>query len=231
MKEQLQMLWELQALDQQKKSVGQRKDCVSSDEVRALWQQLQQVSGLRGADRQRLEAVQKECMQQEKELNGLTEQLKTMEKRLYSGELTHVKEMEQLKAKCENFRQEVGSLETILLSNMETSETLGSTIALQEKQIEETKRAHAKKQQDMAACIRQAEQEISELEAEAQDLAARIDPQVFAVFQRLKTKYSAPVAKLENGICSGCRMSIPTSQTVSSAVAIQYCDNCGRMLL
>lgn len=231
MKEQLQRLWDLQCLEQRKKAVSQRRETVSSDEVREIWQQVQQLLRQAAQDRQKLEAQKLVCDAKEEQVSSLARQLQALEKRLYSGELTHVKEMEQLKVKCEELKRDIGVQEDSLFETMEVCEVLSESVKAAEQQTEERKRCHAKKQQELAARSKQAEQEMEAAALDCQALEAIIDPSLLSNYQRLKSKMANPVAKLENGICSGCRMSIPTRQSSAGQNAVVYCDNCGRILL
>jgi len=230
MKEQLQMLWELQGLEQRMKSAAHRQEAVNSEEVRKLWQDIQQFSRTMAADKKNLESKQLLCERQEEKLSSLSAQLKVSEKRLYSGELTHTKEMEQLKTKCEELQRDITLQETALLSTMEECEKLSGQITAYERQTAEAKKMHQKKQQDMAAQARHTNEELAAVEADYKLLTQQINTEILAVYQRLKTKYAAPVSRLENGVCSGCRMSIPTRQSVSMDTIV-CCDNCGRILL
>lgn len=231
MKEELQKLWQLQCLEQQKKTASQRRETVSSEEVRGVWQEVQQLLRQAERDQQKFEALKLVCDTQEQQVNGLILQLKALEQRLYSGELTHAKEMEQLKTKCEDLKRDIDAQEAKLFETMEACERISESLQDIRQQTEERKRSHAKKQQELAARSKQAEQEIENVELDCRGLEAGIDPSVLSIYQKLKNKMTNPVAKLENGICSGCRMSIPTRQSAAGLSTLVHCDNCGRILL
>lgn len=231
MKDQIKSLWELQCLEQRQKTAAQSRENVNSDEVRIIWQEIQHLAKQIAADKQKLEALKLTCAAREEQVNSLVAQLKTFEKQLYSGELTHVKELEQLKTKCEEIKQDIERQEAALFETMEVCEGLSESIKATEQQAEERKRSHSRKQQELAVRTKQADQEADAAEQACQAVAAGIDPAILLSYHRLKSKIANPVAKLENGVCSGCRMSTPTRQASAVQDTVVYCDNCGRILL
>lgn len=231
MKEQIKSLWELQCLEQRQKTAAQSRENVNSDEVRIIWQEIQHQAKRIMADKQKLDSLKLICAAREEQINSLVVQLKAFEKQLYSGELTHVKEMEQLKTKCEEIKQDIETQEAALFETMEVCEGLAESIKAAEQQVEERKRSHSKKQQDLAVRSKQADQEADAAEQACQAVSASIDPAILLSYHKLKNRIANPVAKLENGVCSGCRMSTPTRQSSAAQDTVAYCDNCGRILL
>ncbi len=62
--------------------------------------------------------------------------------------------------------------------------------------------------------------------------ARKIEPQMLAKYRSIKQHCAPPMAKLVNGQCSGCFMSLPSATLldIRAGERIVECDNCGRIL-
>ncbi len=62
--------------------------------------------------------------------------------------------------------------------------------------------------------------------------AGKLDPQLLAKYRSIKQHCTPPMAKLVNGQCSGCFMSLPSATLleIRNGSRIVECDNCGRIL-
>ena len=62
--------------------------------------------------------------------------------------------------------------------------------------------------------------------------AKKIDPDLLAKYRNIKQHCTPPMAKLVNGQCSGCFMSLPSATLldIKNGSRIVECDNCGRIL-
>lgn len=230
MKEQLDMLCELQVLEQQKRTAAGRKERISVEEVRLLWQDVRLLTQGLAADREELTALEKTCADRERELNALTRQCQDLEKKLYGGEITNVKEIEQVRARCDLLRRDIGQRENDAVAGLEDCERLTAKIAGDEAGLHEKKHLHAERQQLVAQEAARSDAELAELDERCRALTAKLDPAVLRLFRELARKLPQPVARVAGGICGGCRRSLPTNQTVQAKEKIIYCDNCGRIL-
>lgn len=70
------------------------------------------------------------------------------------------------------------------------------------------------------------------LETSLQSLLDELPRNVAQLFRRLRQRDLAVVVAERRGVCSGCGLSVPTSQitAIRSAEEIQRCQNCGRIL-
>ena len=62
--------------------------------------------------------------------------------------------------------------------------------------------------------------------------AKNLDPKLLAKYRSIKQHCTPPMAKLVNGQCSGCFMSLPSATLleIRNGARIVECDNCGRIL-
>jgi predicted nucleic acid-binding Zn-ribbon protein len=72
---------------------------------------------------------------------------------------------------------------------------------------------------------------LSELGQKRQRLSSEIDTEMVELYQQLKKQKGTAVAKVEQGICRGCRISLSASelQRVRSG-GLTQCSSCGRIL-
>lgn len=230
MKEQLRILSQLQGLEQKKHALTIQKGKVDSEDVRRLWQEIRLLSQDITATRGKLADLEKICVQQEADLAAISKQCSQLEAKLYSGEITNLKEIEQVKGKCEAARKDIVAREEDALVNMENLEQLTALVTKDEKELQEKRRRHSESQQKISTTLAQLVAQLAEVEGQCRELASKVDPALLAKFKELSRKKPQPIARLENGICSGCRMSVPVRQT-SQSHDLSYCDNCGRILL
>jgi predicted nucleic acid-binding Zn-ribbon protein len=76
-------------------------------------------------------------------------------------------------------------------------------------------------------------QELFDAEFAREEVLESISSELITIYNDIKKrKKGIAVAMIKNGICSGCRMSLPVA-TISEARkcdAIIICENCGRIL-
>lgn len=231
MKDQLGMLSELQVLEEQKRLIGGRKEKISVEEVRLLWQEVRLLAQGLAADRERLTALEAAGANRERELTLLTRQCQDLEKKLYGGEITSVKEIEQVRDRCDSLRRDIGRREDDAVAGLEECERLAAKVTAAEAVLQGKKRLHAEKQHLVTQEAARSDAELAGIEERCRALTARLDPGLLRMFRELARKLPRPVAKVAGGVCGGCRRSLPTNQLAQAKEKLMYCDNCGRILL
>ena len=73
---------------------------------------------------------------------------------------------------------------------------------------------------------------LQEMRANTDQEAKKVDAGLLAKYRSIKQHCTPPMAKLVNGQCSGCFMSLPSATLldIRSGDKIVVCDNCGRIL-
>lgn len=73
---------------------------------------------------------------------------------------------------------------------------------------------------------------LQQMRANTEAEAKKIDPKLLAKYRTIKQHCTPPMAKLINGQCSGCFMSLPSATLLElkNGDRIMECDNCGRIL-
>ena len=75
-------------------------------------------------------------------------------------------------------------------------------------------------------------EKLKSLRANTDQEAKKVDPELLAKYRSIKQHCTPPMAKLVNGQCSGCFMSLPSATllVIRTGDKIVECDNCGRIL-
>ena len=75
-------------------------------------------------------------------------------------------------------------------------------------------------------------EKLQQMRANTEQEAKRIDPDLLNKYRAIKQHCTPPMAKLVNGQCSGCFMSLPSATLleIRNGSRIVECDNCGRIL-
>jgi predicted nucleic acid-binding Zn-ribbon protein len=230
-KEQLRILCKLQALEQRKRLLSNQKANCDAGEVRQLWQDIRLLGQSLVVDKEKLVCLEKVCARQEDDLLSASKHCQMMETKLYGGEITNLKELDQMKAKCESLRKDVAEREDEVVANMEYYEQLREQIVQSETLLQEKKLLHAEKQIKLSQDLTGFDAQIAVVNAEYNLLSGKVEPVLMSNFKNLERKLTQPVATIENGVCSGCRRSIPTNQLALTQTSVVQCDNCGRFLL
>jgi len=86
-------------------------------------------------------------------------------------------------------------------------------------------------QQQLSADMEQLKAVLSNLQHKRQTLSAEIDPGAVELYHELKEKKGTAVAKVEQGICRGCRISLSATELQRArSGSLTQCSSCGRIL-
>ncbi len=182
-------------------------------------------------EHQRLEELRRQQNAAEWETDDLRDKLTTAEGKLYSGRITNPKELTSLQHEIDGLKARRDQLEDKTLEIMDQVEFTTAKVAAISSQLERLEAEWSSQQQQLSSDIEQLKTILSDLNDEWQLLSAKIDPQVIEFYLELKKHKGMAVAKVEQGVCRGCQISLPTTdlQRVRSGSMVQ-CSSCGRIL-
>jgi predicted nucleic acid-binding Zn-ribbon protein len=167
------------------------------------------------------------------EVDGLREKSLSLNDRLYSGAITHPRELEGLQKEVSNIQdllqQRDAALQEMLLKVQE-SQARCTTL---KEELSDVRTAWENRRAELNERIRQLVAEQESIVGQRSQLAATIEPMELRRYENLrKTKGGRAVAKVERGLCQACRMSLPTQQLqrVRAGRQVVLCSSCGRML-
>ena len=183
------------------------------------------------SQRQHLEELKRQQHSAEWEIDDLTNKIASLEQKLYDGRIKNPKELT-------NLQHEVGGLKTRrdqledkvleIMDRVELAEASGATISNELKSLEAKWR---RQQQHLTIDIEQLKIILTDLEQKHQLILAEVDSHMVNLYQELKRQRGTAVAKVDQGMCRGCRISLPTSELQRArSGSLVRCGSCGRIL-
>ena len=183
------------------------------------------------SEQQHLEELGRQQQSAEWEMDDLVDKLTAAEEQLYSGSVKNPKELTSLQHEVDGLKARRSQLEDKVLEIMDRFELATANVATISDELKRLEAEWHSQQQQLSTEIEQLKTTLSNLEQERQLLSAEIDSQVIELYHELRKQKGTAVAKVEQGICRGCRISLPTTdlQRVRSGSLVQ-CSSCGRIL-
>ena len=165
------------------------------------------------------------------EIDDLTAKIKETEKKLYGGKIFNSKELGSLQQETDDLKKRRSALED---KSLELMDQLEDT----RKAIENSKEELAKLQAEWQAQQKQFVVELMQLKAaqavhetNRQQIGALIDADTLFTYQELRKRKGLAVAKVEQGICQGCRITLPnTDLQRAKGGGVVRCSSCGRII-
>ena len=177
----------------------------------------------------KLEAERKNC---ERTSNSIIEHLQKIEKRLYSGAVTNPKELsaaEEERVFTQIRRKEADEK---LLEILLEIESLGDDLSQARDTLEQLQAERPGVIAKLENRKNDLSRELADLHRRRDDLSPHIEAQSAILYNSLSaSKNGYAVAKVEGGMCQGCRLALSTSelQRARSSKIVQ-CSSCRRIL-
>jgi len=183
------------------------------------------------SEQQRLDELRHQQHSAEWEIDNLVSKLTAAEEQLYSGRIKNPKELTNLQHEVDMLKAKRDQLENNVLEIMDQVELAEASIAATSSEFKKLEAEWHSQQQQLSADIEALKSKLSDLKHKRQLLSAEIAPQAAEVYDKLRKHKGQAVAKVEQGICRGCRISLPSSelQQARSDNLVQ-CSSCGRIL-
>ncbi len=182
-------------------------------------------------EQKKLEELTRQQRSTEWEIDDLTTKIKATENKLYGGKIFNSKELSNLQLETDDFKKMRSGLEDKALDLMDQSELTRKTIASSKEELIKLEAQWQTQQKQLAAELEQLKTAHIELESKQQQLTALIEAGVVSTYQELRKRKGLAVAKVEQGICQGCRIVLPNSdlQQAKSGGLVR-CSSCGRII-
>lgn len=157
-----------------------------------------------------------------------------VEAKLYGGSVRNPKELSDLQADLNSLQAQVRKREDDLLSLLVELEEAEGELARAEADCAALE-AHWAEERDRLLQEKAAlEPEVQRLESMRGDRSSGADRSALNLYQALRQRRGGwAVAKVERGMCQGCRISLPTSvlQKARAGLGLVQCVSCERILL
>jgi len=182
-------------------------------------------------EQQHLEELGRQQHSVEWETEDIVNKLTSAEEKLYGGKVSNPKELTNLQHEVKGLRVRRNQLEDKTLEIMDRVELSTASVATRSSELKTVEAKWHSRQQQLSTDMEQLKATLSDLKHKRQLLSAQIDPQAIEFYQKLKKQKGQAVAKVEQGICHGCRISLPTSELQRARGSnLVQCSSCGRIL-
>ena len=182
-------------------------------------------------EQQHLEELRRQQHSEEWEIEDLVSKLTTAEGKLYSGRIKNPKELTNLQHEVDGLRVRRDQLEDKALAIMDRVELSTTSVDTLSNELKTLEAEWHSQQQQLSTNMEQLKTTLSDLKHKRQLLSVKIDPQAIELYQELKKQRRQAVAKVEQGICRGCRISLPTTELQRArGDSLVQCSSCGRIL-
>ena len=183
------------------------------------------------SERQHLDELNRQQHSAEWEVEDLTGKLTTAEEKLYSGRIRNPKELTSLKREADGLRARRTQLEDKILGIMDQVELATATVLAVGNELKTLEAEWRHQQQQLSSEMERLKTTVSELKHKRQLLVANVDSTAVEVYHKLRKQKGTAVAKVEQGICSGCRISLSTTELQRArGGSLVQCSSCGRIL-
>lgn len=183
------------------------------------------------SEQRRLDELKHQQHSAEWEIDDLVSKVTAAEEQLYSGRIKNPKELTNLQHEVDILKAKRDQLENKALEIMDQVESTEASVAAKSSELNRLETEWHRQQQQLSTDIETLKSKLSDLGHKRQLISAEVDPQAVVVYDKLRQQKGQAVAKVEQGICRGCRISLPFSglQQVRSGNLVQ-CGSCGRIL-
>jgi predicted nucleic acid-binding Zn-ribbon protein len=207
-----------QALNQKVSQLGER-------------QALDNVQSQLASEQKRLEELGHRQHTAEWEVDDILSKIAAAEEKLYSGKITNPKELSSLQHEVAIMKAKGDQLENRALEIIDQVEAAEQSVAASSNQCQKLEDEWHHQQRQLSDEIEQLESHLADLKKRRQQLSDEIESQAVELYEKIRRQKKPPVAKVEQGICRSCRISLSASelQRARSGQPVQ-CGSCGRIL-
>ncbi|MCR2044931.1 zinc ribbon domain-containing protein [Anaerosalibacter massiliensis] len=231
--EQLELLWELQKHEDYLKIIKKKlEDLAKTSYIETMTIRIETLEqGLNDKEKS-LERNSELFRKNNLALKDLNYQLSKIEKELYSGVVTDLKQLDYMDKESEVIRDDINKLEIDMLSIMEDMDEI-------RQEIEKIKIEHDKNKERFKESILEYEKITNELREEARkemdfiyDISSKIEKDIYEKYSSIKENKGYAIAVIKEDECSGCHVIIPIFllDKVKAKEEIVQCENCRRIL-
>lgn len=206
------------------------------DEALSTDDRVQRASDCQKERELELRAAHDRLQELEQEASELETRLKSISAGLYGGVIKNTRELSQMEQEMSHLKEKQGLLEEAEIESMLAVDAATSGLSEARQGLAQ---ARGSWEADSARLAEERRQLAGELEVlqgrrkEMLDANPDLDPGLLSRYERLrKAKWGVAVAMVENGMCTGCRVTLPkaTVQECRTAQHLVLCTSCGRIL-
>ncbi len=183
--------------------------------------------------RDALEAVNKQQRDVEWQVDDLRSRVAEVEGKLYGGSVRNPKELAGMQEEADILKGQLRRREDGLLDVMVRVEEKQSALQEAEESLAAVEDRWRQEQKELASRKERLEGEMAGLQERRRQQSDQVGARVLALYDILRERRQGmAVAKVERGMCGGCRISLPMTvlQKARSGFDVVQCVSCERIL-
>lgn len=183
---------------------------------------------------QRLNDLKSRQVDEEAAVEDIRAKADNVDKKLYSGTVTNAKELGDLHADFKMLNNHASQAEDKLLGTLVEIDEADAELTTAQTAFADVNARWEEEQSHLRAEKARVEPEIARLEAERKESASELDARALSLYNLLRERRAGTaVAKVERGMCGGCRISLPSAALTKAKMSTELvqCVSCERILL
>jgi len=184
-------------------------------------------------DEERLAELERSQRELEREVEDLRAKATASEEKLYGGTVKNPKELASLQEQVVNLQRKIRERDDKTLDIMTEVDTMQQKVSLKRGEVANMEEDWRAEQASLSQQQAELGAALATLEQKGKDLAARLDAASLELYQALRRKRQGrAVAKVEQGMCQGCRIALPMSELQRARLGqeLVQCSSCERLL-
>lgn len=183
------------------------------------------------AGQQKLDDIKRQQKSDEVDADDLTAKIVAGDEKLYSGRIRNPKELQDLQKDVAALKARRSDLEGKVLEFMDKAEGLTAHLGQARSELKKLEREAESRQAALRAEIEDLKKRLADLKQRRAPLTQALEPRVMQLYEKLRKEKRAALARVEQGICRGCRIALSSNeiQQARSGNVVQ-CSSCGRIL-
>ncbi|MBQ6373514.1 MAG: hypothetical protein IJJ45_03405 [Clostridia bacterium] len=230
---QLDTLWQFMQVDmeadgfenQMRQSASRQKLIKQRDFLKDQQANMKKLESDVAVMQDRLEAVQDEAERLEKVLTNLTQELEANPPASVEEAQKQAESVQKLLESLNRYEQELQKMRRDADVKDRQQKEIRVRAAKTKMEFDQLKVEYDKE-------FKADTEKLQKMRARTDEEAKKVDPELLNKYRTIKQHCTPPMARLVNGQCSGCFMSLPSATLleIRNGVRIVECDNCGRIL-
>jgi hypothetical protein len=181
--------------------------------------------------KQQLVEAKKKQKSAEWELEDLQERINHLNNKLYDGTVKNPKELVNIEHEAESLKGRLSTKEDKLLELMSQVEEMETKVKTGTKEFQQLKEEWQQKQENLNRGKVEVDTVLTTLAKNRRELTQQISPEALNLYEQIKLTKGQAVAKVEQGRCQGCRITLPISRWQKARAGdLVQCNNCQRIL-
>lgn len=211
----------------------QKNQQIVAETIRQLNEDRALVTAESELTRQKQQLVEAKGKQKnaEWELEDLQERINHLNNKLYDGTVKNPKELLNIEHEAESLKGSLSTKEDELLELMSQVEEMETKVKTGTKEFQQLQQEWQQKQENLNRGKVEVDTVLTTLAKNRRELTQQISPEALNLYEQIKLTKGQAVAKVEQGRCQGCRITLPISRWQKARAGdLVQCNNCQKIL-